>query len=128
MLEIYESESEEDRTHVRELFREYLQWANSRLNEEYGINFEIEALLEQDMLELDKFMPPHGCLLLAKFDNNVAGLACMRKIRDDIAELKWMYVRAKFRKQGVGRNLLDQILNEAEKADTQEFAWTAHVL
>jgi ribosomal protein S18 acetylase RimI-like enzyme len=135
MVEIYQIETKEDRLHVRELFGEYLQWANQRLNEEYGINFEVEALLEQDMLELEKFLPPQGRLLLAKTANNIAGLACMRKISDDIAEIKRMYVRPEFRKMGIGRMLLDQILADANRIgyprvrlDSARFMKAAHSL
>jgi GNAT superfamily N-acetyltransferase len=135
MVEIYQIKSEEARIHVRELFGEYLIWANKRLNEEYGIDFDVEAMLEQDMLDLNKFLPPQGCLLLAKIDNNVAGLACMRMIRDDIAEVKRMYVRSKFRKKGIGRSLLDQVLIEASlsgfprvRLDSARFMKAAHSL
>lgn len=87
MLKVYQAETYEDRVYIRELFWEYLQWANNKLNEEFGIDFDIEQMLEGDMLELEKFYPPHGRLLLAVMDDRVAGLACMRKIRGDIGEI-----------------------------------------
>jgi hypothetical protein len=39
MLKIYQVESDQDLAHVRELFWEYLEWANAGLNKEFGINF-----------------------------------------------------------------------------------------
>lgn len=40
------------------------------------------------MAELDKFMPSEGCLLLGEYENQIAGVACMRKIGDDLSEVK----------------------------------------
>lgn len=135
MLTIYQIESEADELLVKELFGEYLEWANFRLNEEYGINFNIESMLEQNMLELDKFLPPYGRLLIANQDEEVAGLACLQKIRGDTGEIKRMYVRPEFRKMGIGRKLLEHLLVEAHeigyprvRLDSARFMKAAHAL
>ncbi len=78
---------------VRTLFWEYLQWANSRVNEEFNVSFDTATTVEHDMEEIDKFMPPDGRLLLAFNMIDVVGCACMRTISPGIAELKRMYVR-----------------------------------
>ena len=44
MLNIYQDESEDDRIFVRELFWEYLQWANFNLNQKFDVNFNIELI------------------------------------------------------------------------------------
>ncbi|MEE9554779.1 MAG: hypothetical protein V3W18_10820 [candidate division Zixibacteria bacterium] len=80
MSRIYQIHTAEDRNYVRELFWEYLQDANSKVDEEFGVNFDIKTMLEQDMLDLEKFYPPDGCLLLENYENQVIGLACMRRI------------------------------------------------
>lgn len=41
MARTYQVESDEDRAAVRRLFWEYLQWANGRVNDEFGIQFDI---------------------------------------------------------------------------------------
>ena len=135
MLNIYQIETEEDRIHVRELFGEYLQWAHLRLKQEYGINFDVESLVDQDMLELEKYLPSQGRLLLAKQDDKVAGLACMKKIKPDIGEIKRMYVRPEFRNKGIGRELLEHLLDEAReigypraRLDSARFMHEAHML
>ena len=135
MLSIYQVRTEEDRVDVRLLFWEYLQWANSRLDEEYGIHFDIATMLEQDMLELDKYSPPGGCLMLAKYERQLAGLACMRKIREDIGEIKRMYVRPAYRKKGIGKALVEAVIEEARtneysriRLDSARFMTSAHSL
>ncbi|TEU17937.1 MAG: N-acetyltransferase [Anaerolineales bacterium] len=135
MLRIYQIETDEDRVHVRELFWEYLQWANARLDEEFGVNFDIESMLDQNMLELDKFLPPYGRLLLGEYEGQVVGLACMRRIREDIGEIKRMYVQPAFRGKGIGRALIEDLIAKAReigypriRLDSTRFMKEAHSL
>jgi GNAT superfamily N-acetyltransferase len=135
MTSIYQAETEEDQLQVRELFWEYLEWANERLNEEFGINLDIETMLEQGMAELQIFLPPHGRLLLATEGSKTAGIACMKKIREDVGEIKRMYVRPEYRGQGIGRVLLDALIAEAQQIgyptlclDSARFMKAAHSL
>ena len=135
MATIHQVETEEDRAHVQDLFLEYLRWANQGLNEEFGIDFDIEAMVERDMAGLEIFMPPDGRLLLAMEGARAAGLACMKRIREDMGEIKRMYVRPEFRGQGMGRALVDTLIAEARKIgypalrlDSTRFMAAAHAL
>ncbi len=120
---------------VRTLFKEYLDWANSRLDQLYSIKFDIEATFSADMLQLDKFMPPKGRLLLCYTDNTLAGIACLHDSGMDIGEIKRMYVRPDFRRLGFGRALLNRLLDEASvigyqrvRLDSARFMTDAHRL
>lgn len=135
MIVIRQVGSEQDIEHVRDLFWEYLQWANARLNEEFAIDFDISSMVEDDMAKLEIFSPPDGRLLLAFDGAKVVGIACMRRIRIDVAEIKRMYVRPEFRGKGVGRKLLDSLIQEARRAgypkmrlDSARFMGGAHAL
>jgi GNAT superfamily N-acetyltransferase len=135
MTGIHQAKTEEDRSQVRELFWEYLQWANERLNKEFGVNFDIETMLERDMAELKIFLPPHGRLLLATEKSQAAGIACMKRIREDVGEIKRMYVRPEFRSKGIGRVLLEALIAEAQqigyptvRLDSARFMKAAHSL
>jgi GNAT superfamily N-acetyltransferase len=97
---------------VRELLGEYLAWAISRVNAEFGVDFCLETMLESNMAELDKYQPPHGRLLLAEFGGEMAGVACMRRIRQGTGEIKRMYVRPRFRRRGLGRALGERLVQE----------------
>jgi GNAT superfamily N-acetyltransferase len=135
MLSIRQVESERDIAHVRELFWEYLQWANARLNEEFGVDFDIASMLEENMAELEIYFPPYGRLLLASDGPEAAGLACIKRIREDIGEIKRMYVRPSFRGRGLGRKLLEGLIREARtigytriRLDSTRFMKEAHAL
>jgi len=113
MLNIFQAETKADITSVRELFWEYLVWANSMSESEFNISFDIKQLLEKDMEELDKFFPPKGRLLVAKLSKQYAGLICLKELTEDTGEIKRTYVRPEFRCQGIGRALLNSVLHEA---------------
>ena len=49
--------------------------------------------------------PPAGALLIASADDAEAGCVGVRGFRDDICEMKRLYVRPAFRGQDVGRRL-----------------------
>jgi GNAT superfamily N-acetyltransferase len=117
------------------LFWEYLQWANGRVNEEFGVSFDFQAVLEDDMEKLHIFLPPDGRLLLAVEGSTAAGIACLKRLRDGVAEVKRMYARPEFRGHGIGRALLDRLLAEASqmaytavRLDSARFMKTAHAL
>lgn len=135
MLKIYQAESEQDRDQVRELFWEYLVWANAGLNEAFGINLDIEQMHEESIRDLQQFDPPHGRLLLANLDGRIVGVAAMHQMRESMGEIKRMYVRSEFRGQGIGRALLEGLVAEARasgysrlRLDSARFMHAAHNL
>ena len=135
MTSIHQAETDEDRALIRELFWEYLEWVNTRCNEQYGIDFDVKSIVEQYMAKLEAFLPPYGRLLLAIEGARAAGIACMRRIRKDIGEIKRMYVRPEFRGRGIGRALLEALIAEAQeigyptvRLDSARFMEAAHSL
>ena len=120
---------------IKELFWEYLDWANGCLNKQYSINLEIKSILDQDIEKIEVFLYPYSRLLLAKDGDFSVGIVCIRKILSDVGEIKRMYVRPKFRGQGIGRSLLDSVIIESQnigyskiRLDSTRFMKTAHAL
>ena len=135
MMHIRQAKTKDDLVQVREMFWEYLQWANQGLNDNYGINFDIKRMLKRDMNNLEVFYPPDGCLLLARVDSQAAGLACLKKIQEQLGEINRMYVRPEYRGKGVGRLLMESLINKARmigytslRLDSTRFMTTAHAL
>lgn len=115
MYDFHHAETSEDLGVVRELWREYLGWVNLELDKAFGIRFDVKAKVEQDMTELGMFSPPDGRLVLAELGSAVVGLGCLRRIGPELGEIKRMYVRPQFRGRGVGRALLDYLLEQGRK-------------
>ena len=120
---------------VHELFWEYLQWANKKVEENFGVSFDIAVMLEEDMNTLGKFMPPKGRLLLSYVEDQPMGIACLKALTEGIAEVKRMFVRPQARKRGLGRALLNRLLEEAHqigyeriRLDSARFMKEAHQL
>ena len=129
------ADKEQHAPQIRELFWEYLQWANARVNEDFQESFDIVTMLEDDMQDLDKFMPPKGRLLLGSTGEDLAGIACLKALTPSIGEVKRMYVRPTHRKAGLGRALLNRLLEEAQhigyeliRLDSAQFMKEAHQL
>lgn len=135
MLKILQVETDEHRCHVRELFWENLSSTNLIIIREFGVSYDVSAILEQDMAKLQQFAPPEGRLLLGEYETKIVGCACLRKIGEDIGEIKRMYVKPEFRRKGIGRSLLQAIIHEAceigyskIRLDTAPFAKEAQAL
>jgi len=135
MIQIIRANKEKHVQVLRELFWEYLQWANTKVEQEFGVSFDIASMLETDMHTLDKFMPPKGCLLLGYVEDQTMGIACLRALTDSIGEIKRMHVRPEARNRGLGRALLNQLLEEAGqigyervRLDSARFMTEAHKL
>jgi GNAT superfamily N-acetyltransferase len=135
MSNIYQADPKSDYLEIKTLYWEYLQWANTQIESNYGFCLDINSMLQENMNDLYKFAPPGGCLLLVDVVDQTAGCACMHQIDTHTGEIKRMYVRPAFRRQGLGRALLAAILERAEEIgytrlllDSTRFMKAAHAL
>ena len=66
------------------------------------------------------YATPQGCLLLAMVDKEIAGCCAMRPLDSvdypNACEMKRLYVRPGFRRSGLGRQLVDAVLDAARMA------------
>jgi putative acetyltransferase len=97
---------------TREIFREYAQSLDVDLCFQ---NFEAElAGLPGD------YAPPSGCLTLAFVDSALAGCGALRPMAEgdypNACEMKRLFVRPAFRRFGLGRILVQALLDEAQRA------------
>ena len=118
MFEIIQVRSESYNSVLRELFSEYLEWVLLKCEQEFNVTYDIDEMVKEtvdsSIEELDKFFPPSGCLYLCKDNNNFVGTACLRKIGDKMGEVKRMYVKPVFRGKGLGRMLLNKIIEDGK--------------
>lgn len=111
--------SQGDRTQV-ELIQatlpEYIEQARS-LFLEYGGSLSFSLCFQSFDEELKSlpgaYGPPSGRLLLARYAGHAAGCVALRKLEAGICEMKRLYVRPADRGMGLGRLLVEHIIEEA---------------
>jgi putative acetyltransferase len=106
MVEIITANSKTAYEAAAILFKEYAAWLNIDLSFQ---KFDEELLQLQEMYSF-----PNGAILLSKKENIFTGCVAVRKKEKDIAELKRMFIKAEYRKEGIGALLLQNALEIAK--------------
>jgi len=115
MLTVIQADTKEHIQRFQELVAEHKAW-DIEISGGMGLN--VDTLLEFDYKEsvhelVAEFAPPGGRLLLASVDVQVAGCAGLRRLSPEIGEIKRVYVRPAFRRNGVGRALIEAVIAAA---------------
>jgi len=106
-MQIFPAHTQEDIEHARTLFEEYAASLGFSLCFQ---NF------DQELKGLPgKYAPPDGLLLLATENAELAGCIALRKLSPGVCEMKRLFVRPGFRSHGLGRVLVETIVDEARK-------------
>lgn len=103
----------EHRAAAEALISEYLHWVAQLAQSEYGLAFDIAAMVRSDIDDADKFYPPRGRFLLVECDRAWVGVGCLKQLAPGIGEIQRMYVRPAVRGVGAGRMLVERLLAEA---------------
>ena len=88
-----------------QLFIEYTQWLDIDLSFQ---QFDDELTNLKTM-----YGTPDGGIILCKVENKFTGCTGIRKIDSNIAELKRMFVKPGYQKQGIGKTLLEKAVELA---------------
>ena len=97
---------------ARNLFREYAKAIATNL-EYQGFSAELEALPAP-------YAPPKGALLIAHAGTDVAGCVALRPLDNRTGEMKHLYVRPAYRSCGLGKRLVDAVIQAARQAGYNE--------
>ncbi|HEX8922892.1 MAG TPA: GNAT family N-acetyltransferase [Pyrinomonadaceae bacterium] len=104
-IKFIQAETPSQINEARSLFIEY--------SERLGIDLCFQSF-EKELAELPgRYAPPDGRLLLAISDGQVAGCVALRKIGDQVCEMKRLYVKPEFRGQGIGKAMAVHLIGEA---------------
>lgn len=136
LVEIREAQLPNDIDYIRQLWTAYLTWGNDKMQMLYGVHpHNPTEAVQQDIENIDKFLPPNGRLMLAFIDGNACGIGCLKSINEEIGEIKRMYVDPSFRNIGAGRAILQSLLSAAKETgykkvrlDSPKFMEAAHSL
>ena len=107
MIHIYETITAEDLTETATLFTEYAESLNISLDFQ---NFDDELASLPGC-----YAPPEGCILLATWDDRLAGCVALRKLDDGICEMKRLFTRPDFRGKKIGIALSEAIIEKAQQ-------------
>lgn len=95
----------EDMKYAEILFSEY----------EYSLPFELDFQdFDKELRELPgKYSEPSGAIVIAFESIIPIGCIALRKIEDNICEMKRLYIKPEYRRKGLGRQLVQEIINIA---------------
>ena len=105
MTEIIHAESSVQLLQIGKLFIEYAEDMAFELCFQ-GFDKEIEELP-------GLYSPPGGRLLLALHGGIAAGCSALRKLDDEVCEMKRLFTKPEFRGLGIGKLLAQKIIEEA---------------
>ena len=93
---------------IRDLFREY----EKELNDDICF----QSFDEEVKHPLKKYGPPSGDLILAYWEDEIAGCIALTRMKEPGAcEMKRLYVKPGLRKNKIGRLLIEELLNSAKE-------------
>ncbi len=105
LFRITQALSDNDIETVRALFRAYAESLPFSLAFQ-GFEPELAGLPAP-------YVPPGGCLLLARHDDLTTGVVGLKPLAPGIAEIKRLYVVPEARGQGLGKRLAERAIAEA---------------
>jgi putative acetyltransferase len=111
-MRIRPANSTDDIATVRGLFEEY--WRS------FGFTPCFQGFADEVAGLPGKYAAPQGRLALAFVDDDAAGCVAFRRVDDQRAEAKRLYVRTAFRGRGIGAALLEYIIEEARASGYSE--------
>ena len=103
------ADTEEQYRSAALLFKEYENWLNIDLQFQH---FEEELTLLKTM-----YAAPDGGIILCKMENECIACVAIRKINNQTAELKRMFVRLGYQRLGIGKILLEKAIDLARSAN-----------
>ena len=107
MLKIYPTQTTKDFEITKQLFVEYVD----------GLGFDLDFQGFREELENlpGKYVLPESCVLLAKYQENIAGCVAIEKLSDDTCEMKRLYIKPSFRGLKIGKALAEEVIEQARK-------------
>jgi GNAT superfamily N-acetyltransferase len=102
----------------------YIEWLSDQmdeLKEGYGVDFftvagrKVEEIVDINMEKYSSLKPPNGVLIILEVDRAVAGMVALMKLSDSRGYINLMYNRREHRGKGLGKQLLQRLIEEGRK-------------
>ncbi len=112
------------RPQIIDLNLEYMGWAFKEIEEYYKID--MAALIGMPLRDyvtnaiegLCSYTPPRGIYYLLSLQDTIIGMGALRQVKENVGELKRMYIQPAYRGRGYGKALVNKLLERA-----REFAY-----
>lgn len=111
----------------RQLNIELLTWISDQLRDKYQINAvsiigqTISDYVDGHLEDLTSLKPPRGIIYLLITEGEIAGMGALKKLRDEIGEIKRMYIRPAYRGRGYGKQMLNKLLEASRDFGCSSF-------
>jgi GNAT superfamily N-acetyltransferase len=106
-------ESPDELAPANELAREFGDWATERIRVELEIVVPADA--DHPTEVLDKLLASGGRLYVAEVDGVAVGVGGLRRLSESAGEIKRMFVRPTARGLGVGRAIVERLIDDARE-------------
>lgn len=107
MPKIIQVTTTDETEQARTLFAEYAA--------SLGIDLSFQNFAEELQNLPGEYAAPHGALLLAFHDEQLAGCVALRPLEPGICEMKRLYVKPEFRRYGIGSALTTAVIERARE-------------
>ena len=106
---------------------EFITWIADQFRE----NYQLEAIsmvgqavpeyVDAHLEDLTNLKPPDGIIYLLVDGGNVAGMGALRRLRDEVGEIKRMYIRPLHRGKGYGKQMVNELLKAGRELGCSSF-------
>ena len=104
-----------------ELCEEYFDWMASELQKNYDIDvssllgISLRDFVESNVDEFTTSISSDGVLYLLREKEEIIGMGALRKLKEGTGEVKRMYIKPEYRGKGLGREMLQLLLNKCKE-------------
>jgi len=118
---------------------EFLSWIVEETKRRYKIDLvtmsgiSVQEYVQNGYDEFTKSYENNGIIYIIEVDGNVAEMGDLRRLEENICEIKRMYIRPEYRGLGLGKKLFQMLLESAQnfgysliKLESSLFMETAH--
>jgi len=130
------------RSQISDLMVELYEWTAKEIRERAKIDIlavrgfsSFREWVAKDFHRLISEVSSRGVFYLVEFDGTIIGMGALDQIKEKTGAIKRMYIRPAYRGKGIGKTLLQQLLQKAKELgynsiylDTARFMTAAHNL
>lgn len=106
---------------------EFITWIGCQFRENYQLDAvsiigrTIPEYVHDHLEDLTSLKPPDGIIYLLEVEGDIAGMGALRKLSNEIGEIKRMYIRPLYRGRGYGKQMLNKLLEVGREFGCSSF-------